>query len=307
MKKFECLEKYMLSLGFKKNDIKKILDNNVVRKYSSDNLLNNINDLFYYLTKFGYNKTQIINMIKKLPNICTLGINNIIEKFNLLLEIGYNKEQIIKITVKQSHILAYSIDNMKKKINDLKKIGYRNDQIIKITTNLPSIYGLSINNIGKKINDLIEIGYKKNDIIIMSLILPSIYSYSIENIKQKINDLMSLGYTKEEVIQMTIKFPALFGSTFGNIKEKVGFYKEKNMDFWIVKNTKYLMQSIELTYARYCFLLDIGIEINKNNYTKLFVCQSDFKKQYKITTSEILEKYNYDEYKTNKGLKNETI
>ena len=48
------------------------------------------------------------------------------------------------------------------------------------------------------------------------------------------------------------------------------------------------------------FFKDKGIEINKNNYKKLFYGAKRFEKQYGIDKSTLLEKYNYQEYKEKK-------
>jgi len=62
------------------------------------------------------------------------------------------------------------------------------------------------------------------------------------------------------------------------------------------------MQSVELTYARYRFLSDLGIIINDDNYLKLFYNQKIFCAQYGITNEELLNKYPYvqDKIKVNK-------
>ena len=56
------------------------------------------------------------------------------------------------------------------------------------------------------------------------------------------------------------------------------------------------MQSVDLTYARYEFFKEKGIDITIENYIKLFINNKRFEKQYGITKQEILEKYSYDEY-----------
>ena len=71
---------------------------------------------------------------------------------------------------------------------------------------------------------------------------------------------------KKEVIIITKKFPQIYSSNINDIREKKEFYDEIGLsDIFIVK-PKYLMQSIELSYARYMFYKEMGIEINKDNY-----------------------------------------
>lgn len=130
----------------------------------------------------------------------------------------------------------------------------------------------------------------------MIKVSPAIYNYSIENIKQKIYDLISLGYSYNDVIKMTNTLPTLFGLSIENIKQKITFLKQIDLDFIAVNDTKKLMQSIDLTYARFSFFKDKGMEITKENYRRLFYNAKQFEKQYGIDKSTLIEKYNYQEY-----------
>ena len=166
--------------------------------------------------------------------------------------------------------------------------GYTKEEVIKMTKALPAIYGLSIENMKQKIVDIMKLGYTKEEVIKMTKALPSIYGYSIENMKQKIADIMELGYTKEEVIKMTKALPSIYGLSIENIKQKIDFYNLIDMHELAVIDAKMLMQSINLSYARYSFYIDLGINIDMNNYRKLFMGQKQFEKTYGITKKELL-------------------
>ena len=220
------------------------------------------------------------------------------------------KEEFIKLgyTEEDYEIIRnnYAVNQIKdetliKKLKDnfafLLKIGYTKEEVIKMTKILPSIYSYSIESIKQKIEDIIALGYTKEEVIKMTKSLPSIYGYSIESIKQKIEDMIALGYTKEEVIKMTKSFPPIYGLSIENIKQKIEFYDSVSMHELAVINPKLLMQSVNLSYARYSFYKDRGIDIDMNNYGKLFVGQKNFEKTYGITKKELLEKYDYNKYK----------
>ena len=136
---------------------------------------------------------------------------------------------------------------------------------------------------------------------------PSIYGLSIESMKQKIEDIISLGYTKEEVIKMTKILTSIYGLSIENMKQKIEFYDSIDMHELAVINPKQLMQSVNLSYARYSFYKDRGIDIDMNNYGKLFVGQKNFEKTYGITKKELLEKYDYNKYKEEKEKENGRI
>lgn len=136
-------------------------------------------------------------------------------------------------------------------------------------------------------------GYTKEDIIKMTKTMPQIFCYSIENINQKIDDLVSLGYTKEEVIKITNSFSSIIGLSIENIKQKINFYDSIYIHQLVIEDSKQLMQSISLSYARYQYYLSKGIKIDMSNYHKLFMNNKHFERHYGITKEELLKKYNY--------------
>ena len=130
---------------------------------------------------------------------------------------------------------------------------------------------------------------------------PALYSLSKETIEEKILFLISLDYTKSDVIKMTKILPSLYGYSKENIEDKIKYLIEINLNCIVVNDTKKLMQSVSLTYARYEFLTkEKGIIIDETNYYKLFCRETQFKKQYGISKNMLLKKYSYEDYKENK-------
>ena len=216
-----------------------------------------------------------------------------------LINLGYSNEDTENI------LNSYALKNLKEdtllihikeNYNLLIFLGYSHEDIVKMTKSLPALYSYSIENIKQKIEDLISLGYSHEDVIKMTKFFPSLYGLNIENIKQKIDDFISLRYGHEDVIKMTKTLPTLYGLNIENINQKLTFLREMHLDFIVVEDTKKLMQSIDLTYARYMFFKEKGIEITKDNYRRLFYDAKRFEKQYGIDKSTLLEKYNYQEY-----------
>ena len=180
------------------------------------------------------------------------------------------------------------------------KLGYTEDDYNEIRNSYPLI-NIKDETISIHLKDtftfFLECGYTKEEVIKMTKALPAIYSYSIENMKQKIADIIELGYTKEEVIKMTKALPQIYSLSIENMKQKIDFYNLIDMHELAVIDAKNLMQSINLSYARYSFYIDLGINIDMNNYRKLFMGQKQFEKTYGITKEELLERYDYNKYK----------
>ena len=220
-----------------------------------------------------------------------------IEEINMYMEkLGYSRAELIKVTKSLPTIYGLSIDNIRQKIEDMEKLGYSKAEVIKMTKNLPAIYGYSLENIKQKIEDVKKLGYSKEEVIKMTKSLPAIYGLSIDNIKQKIEDMEKLGYSKEEVIKMTKNLPAIYSLNIDNIKQKIDFYDSIGLHELAINDTKQLMQSVSLSYARYMFYKEKSIEITDRSYKKLFIGKKRFEKAYGITKEELLEKYDYQAY-----------
>ena len=255
------LKEKFLEFGYTEEEYYAIRNSYALSNYLDDILLKKYCDAILFFLKLGYIKEEVINMTKTFPQIYGLSIENIKQKINDMVSLGYIKEEVIKMTKTFPHIYSYSIENMMQKINDMVSLGYTKEEVIKITKTFPTIYSLSI-----------------------------------KKMKQKINDMVSLGYTKEDVIKITKTFPTIYGLSIENMKQKIDFYDSINMHELAVVDSKYLMQSVSLSYARYMFYLSIGEEIDMTNYRKLFIGNKRFEKTYGVTKKEILDKYNYDEY-----------
>lgn len=248
------------------------------------------------LISIGFNKQESLRITRLNPSIFGYSKEAIENKIEEMKKLGFKDEQVFKVIKSSPIILSYSIENINEKILYLVSNGYTRENAVKMISNTPSIIYFTKENIENKIDNFISIGYAKEDVIKMTSILPTILSLSIENIQQKINNLMSLGYTKEEVISMTLQLESLFCYSFEGIKEKVEFFKSFGLEPIITNNTKQLMQSVDLNYARYMFYREIGIDITMDNYKKLFIPNTRFEKQYGVTKKDILKKYKYEDY-----------
>ena len=185
------------------------------------------------------------------------------ESIKTLIELGYSKKDAEEI------IKAYPLTNLK-------------DETLK--ENIKTNYKL-----------LMNLGYTNEEVIKMTKMLPALYSYSEDNITNKIDFLIDLGYSKQEVLKMTINFPALYSFSEENIIEKIEYYRKKNLDFIIIENTKYLMQSMKKTKARYNYLTEEKMfSLDESNYSKLFMSEKNFQKTYGVSTDALIKLHGLD-------------
>lgn len=103
---------------------------------------------------------------------------------------------------------------------------------------------------------------------------------------------------------MTVVFPQIFSLSIENLKEKIEFYNFAGLGNIIFINPKLLMQSVDLSYARYMYYTSKGETIDMDNYLELFVSEKKFLKSSGLTNEQVICLYKYDrEVKSNNKTK----
>ena len=100
-----------------------------------------------------------------------------------------------------------------------------------------------------------------------------------------------------KLFKLTVSLPQLYSLRINNIRQKLEFYESIGLREICIKDAKQLMQSVDLSYARYRYLEDRGVTITRKNYRLLFKGIKYFEKQFGITKSQLLELYKYEEEK----------
>lgn len=249
-----------------------------------------------YLKDYGYSDEQIEKILEhnKLNTLKDSSLLKIIPRTIECLEsLGYSNKQIIKLTSSIPPILGHSEENLRTKVEDLEALGYRRSQIIRMSTNFASVFTYSISTMKQRISDIESLGYTRREVLRMTLELPSLYGRSIENLVTKIHAIEGLGYSRDEVLRMTSLLPSLFSYSIENIKEKIDFARQVELEQALLDNPKNLMQSVDLTYARYKFLTEECVFLDEEVSQEIFRNAEHFKSKFKISKKELLEKYSY--------------
>lgn len=291
------LEEYMLSLGYSKEIIDKTKSIYPLCNLKEETLLNNIKEKLNFLQELGFNDLEIKRIFKIFPQFLSVSNKKLNEKIEYLISLGFTKEEVLKIFKKTPSILSLKEEFIIKKINTLMFLGHTKQNIIKMITTLPIILIKSIDSYFSIIKHLISLGFTEEETIKILSTVPSLYANSNAYIESKFNDIINLGYTKEETLNMVKKYPAILTLKLENIKDKKEFYESIGISNFIIIDTKNLMQSLDLTYARYQYYQSKNIEINMTNYKLLFVGSKYFLKKYGLSNETILKKYNYQESK----------
>lgn len=153
----------------------------------------------------------------------------------------------------------------------------------------------------KSVELLISLGYSNKDAenITSSFLLVTLKDETLcKKINENFNYLISLGYTRADVINMTKILPTLYSLSKESIEEKIRYLRDIGLEDIVINDTRQLIQSVFLTYARYEFLTkEKEILIDESNYRKLFCGETNFKKQYGVSKNVLLKKYSYEKYK----------
>lgn len=215
------LKEYMISLGYKENEIDKIRNTYPVVKCGDEYLCISVKDLFKLFLNYGYSKSQIMKMTIERPQLFCL-IDVLEGKMNHYEKLLGNKKIVIKVTVDYPTLYSYDMDSVDNKIEELIKLGYKRDIIIKNIKNYPELLGLSIeDNIKKIIKDLEKIGFTLKDVLKITSKNMSIFGRDIESIKDTIKKLESFGYSRKDVISMIKKHPAILNYAISRLEQRI--------------------------------------------------------------------------------------
>jgi len=271
-----------------------------------------INSRIDYFIDKGLTMEEIIKVCLKSSKVLNISTLNLDTTINKLKEKINDDKKILEMISKVPRILLYSVDTIDDKFNWFLKKGYSDEQTVKIICKTNTILTKEFftkdgieSDMDVKFKYLYEcFGYSKEQIIYITYLFPEYFTLSMDTIKNRINNLYKLGFDDNVVRFLFYNFPQIISLKESCINEKYNYYFQLNLLEIFVKKPKCLIQSLELTDARYRYLISKGILVNEDNYSKLFISSNNFKKVYGIDNDELLKKYKekegYYEQGTNK-------
>ena len=281
--------------GYTDKQIEKILESYIFRDRGEEFIINWLKEKFEFFSSVGYTKSQILKMTVVYPSLFTYGIDNFVKKIEFLKSLGYADEEVIKITCSAHQVYGHSVDSIMQKIEEIESLGYKREQVLKIMLLSTSLFASGVNTIKQKFNYLETLGYTKEEVLKITNFFPNLYGVSIDNIKGKMDVIQSLGYSKEEVLKLILGLPTLLGYSNEHLKEKFSFFIKMGLRDVPLSRPRNLMQSVDLTYARFRFLTEErNKEISMKTVSSLFAGSNLFQKTYKISKDELLARYSYD-------------
>lgn len=263
-----------------------------------------------YLTNIFKEEKIVKKICIKFPTILTLSELNIEISIKNLEELINDKNKIISLISSNPNILSFSNKLINQKIKWFYDKGYNKKEIMKIIIKAPTVltidYETKESNIDKKYNYLFyELNYTKEEIIDITSKFPIYYTLGLDTIKNRVENLIRLGYNIDTIKTIIYKFPPIISLKENTINKKYNYLKEIDIVEVFTQKPFYLMQSLELTKARYEYLINKELEVNKTNYSKLFLSSKKFKNSYGIDNEKLLKNYKEEKFeqqnnKTNK-------
>jgi len=256
------------------------------------------NDRFKYFRDLEIEEKDIIRMFLNCPTICTLGEVNLDISISNLLDNMKDKELVIELIVKNSIVLSYSNKTINDKFKWFYDKGYTNRQSAYIVSKAETILTLDFGNnngidgnMDRKYKYLLQdLKYTKEEIVGITYLFAEYYALGLDTLKNRFDNLIRLGFGFDNAKKIFYNYPKILSIKEETLNDKYDYYLKLDMLNIFMEKPKYLMQSIELTDARYKYLINKGLEVSKTNYDKLFVSSKRFKKNYGIDNDELLNK-----------------
>lgn len=249
-----------------------------------------IEEILNWILEYSNSPKDIVNFFAACTFMPPM-IEKLNEKNEKLTRIGFNNKNIAKIIKYNPKLFVVSDRYNQKKVDDLKDLGYQLEQIIKMFKKMPQILTFSKEKIQDKIDSLVSVGLSKSQVITITALSPSILTYDIHTFQNKINLFKEYGYNAEQIILLLQHHPAILGSSEENIRNKLDFYLSIGLFAIVYLEPKQLIQGLDLTYARYKFFTEKGMNISLYNYRLLFNSTENFKKKYGFTSKDLIAIY----------------
>jgi hypothetical protein len=172
----------------------------------------------------------------------------------------------------------------------LVRLGYTDDKIKKLL-DTSSYKGRTEEEIRKKLNGMQDFFEKRrfNPEEIKKVLRNSIL-YDIEHLEGVYKCFADYGYMSEEIDKIIINSSKCIPSDIEKLRKKLFVLEHINVYYDVVVNEpNILIQSAELTYARYCYLSQIGHY--PIGLSSLVAEEGNFYRNYGIKKEELLKKY----------------
>ena len=196
-----------------------------------------------------------------LPNAAELN-----KRLKNLEDYGFNREDIIKIIRKCPNILDCTAERTAHLLQNFEEYGFGKEGTIRMVKKFPVILSYA----GKRTNDILlnleRYGFAKAEIVKMVRNSPAILICTSKRTNSKILNLERYGFIKEEIIVMVRRVPALFSWSAERTGKLIEWFLFYRIEINLVERPEKLIFSLNTLEARRKYLEEIGFDYQKTPY-----------------------------------------
>ena len=136
--------------------------------------------------------------------------------------------------------------------------------------------------------------YSDAEIVRMTMVHPPLAAVSATRFDDRTDFFKSWEYSSEDIHKILYEMPSLTGYSKNNLTEKLTLFKALNALSAVTHDSRIMIQSVALTYARYWVCSKHDIEIDEMNIRCLFAGDKYFTKRFGYPKDRILNRYPYN-------------
>lgn len=291
---FESMEhekiiEILTELGLSEHAINNILNYNCEVAYMNPETLRN--NIKFYLDN-GFSKTKFASMAASKYSLLLHGEDDYKPILNELHKLNVTTEEFLSMINTYSRFIDYSLDGLLSTVKWFTSKKFPKEIIKKSLIKVSQVLNASAEHLEEKYTQMNYLGFTEEELNYIISKNISCLTTEIEVLIEKKNKLLEIGFADEEACYIIYVYPDYFSMSINNIEEKLAAMKESNTLRNLLDNPKNLIQSAELTRARYYHFVSESSEILENPYWRiLYSGEKLFYRRFKRDNKEIVAKY----------------
>lgn len=287
------IENYLFKYGFKEETVEVIINDPSLEGTFEEIILNNICENIKYLEVFGFARSKVIELIGRNPSVLGLKTRELNHKVDILFALGFDLREIISLVCKSPRILTANLEVLEEKFEALERYGFKRDKLMSMARRFPEFLTITSIALFSKLETFENFGFTKEEIITIVEKFPQILTISSVSLGEKRAFLQDKGFTKEEIKAITIASPGILRYKREVFEEKLEYILELDFKDYFLARPDCLTQSVELTRARYKYLLSMRNGRDVLSGRTLFMNSSRFEDIFGISKNDLLKKYRH--------------
>lgn len=287
------IENYLFRYGFKEEMVEVIINDPSLEGTFEEILLNNICENIKYLEVFGFSRTKIIEIVGRNPAILGLKTRELKRKMDIFFDLGFDMREILSLVRNLPRLMTTNLEVLEEKFSALERYGFKRDKLMSMARRFPEFLTITSIALFSKLEMLENFGFTKEETITIVEKFPQILTISSVALGEKQEFLKDKGFTKEEIKAIAIASPGILRYKCEVFEEKIEYILELGFKDYFLAHPDCLTQSVELTKARYKYLLSIRNGRDVLSGRTLFMNSSRFEDIFGISKNELLKKYRY--------------